>query len=352
MIVIIFAIFLLAFLLRLRAAVMSSPDYDEPIYLGDSKDVAGFVRNLDLGGFMAYNKDLGHPFFGKFLFALSLIARDSLFSARLISVILGSLTVLLIARRTPVGGFFLATELITIKYSSEAYFDVGAVFFALVSIFLYERSKKKEFWLYFSAVAGGLAFATKYTTVWIFQIIPIMILIDTKTWKLRIKKILIWAVIAAAVFMLVNPPFWTDSKLYSSITSHAEFAGQETLRLPWYHHFSLMWDSMPLTWNPGVFLIDVDKIMLILGFLGFPLMLYKKRTIESLWFVFALGFLLAWPIKWTQYITVFTPALAMSAGFLVEDAARAGLRSTRIDLKRFRAGFSNAFRKLRVNMIS
>lgn len=347
LIAIIFAIFLLAFLLRLRAAVMSSPDYDELIYLGDARDVSGFIRNFDIGGFIAYDRDLGHPFFGKFLFALSLIARDSLFSARLVSVILGSLTVLLIARRTPVGGFFLATELITIKYSSEAYFDVGAVFLALVSILLYERSRKKEIWFYFSAVVGGLAFATKYTTVWVFQIIPIMVLIDVKNWRLRIKKILVWAIIAAAVFMVVNPPFWADSKLFRSISSHAEFAGQQAERLPWWHHFSLMWDSMPLTWNPGVFLIDVDKIMLVLGFLGFPLMLYKKKTIESFWFVFALAFLLAWPIKWTQYLTIFTPALAMSAGFLVEEVARVGFRTKKIYFKGLRAGFSNAVRKLR-----
>lgn len=352
------AIVLLAFSLRLRAAVLVPEDWglpeegvfnDEPIYMDVARDLSGFIRNGDLGGLIAYDKNIEHPLFGKFLFALPLLVRDSLLGARLISVVIGTLTVLLIARRTPVGGFLLAVELLTIKYSSEVYLDAGAVFFVLVSILMYERSRRKEIWFYLSAVVGGLAFATKYTALWILQLIPILMLVDNlPNWKLGIKKIFIWAAIAAAVFLVVNPPYWEGSKLLDSLSFHGQFAGRvaPVVGLPWWHHLSLIWNSAPATWHPGVFLIDIEKIILVLGFLGFPLLLYRKKMMESLWFAFALMFLLAWPVKWSWYIMMFTPALAMSAGFLLEELARTCFRSTKIYFKKIRAIFLRALRKL------
>jgi predicted membrane-bound dolichyl-phosphate-mannose-protein mannosyltransferase len=345
------AIFLLALFLRLRAATRLPEEYDESIYSGVARDLAGFIRNFDFLSFISYNTNLEHPLFGKFLFALALLVHNSLLSARLVSVLLGSLTVLLIAYRTPVGGFFLATELLTVNFSSLAYLDTAAVFFALISILLYERCKKSKKWFYLSAVLGGLAFATKYTSLWLFQVIPIMILVDnSKNWRLAVKKILTWLAIAAVVFMVVNPPFWEDSKLLHSLTFHGEFAGNTTQQrvFHFWDHLSLIWNSAPTTYpgHQGVFLIDINKIILVLGLLGFTLMLYRKKTMESLWFAFALMFLFAWPVKWPQYVLIFTPALAMSAGFLIEELARTGFRSTKTYLKGVRASFSSALRKL------
>jgi len=344
------AIFLLALFLRLRAATRLPEEYDEGVYVGNAIDLAGFIRNFDFGSFISYNTNLEHPLFGKFMFSLAILVKNSLLSARFVSVVLGLLTVLLITLRTPVGGFFLATELLTVKYSSMVYLEAGAVFFALISLLLYERWKKNTKWFYLSAVAGGLAFATKYTTVWVFQVILILILVDnSKNWRLAVKKIFIWFAIAAVVFMAVNPPFWTDSKLLHSLQYHGEFAGgtQHKVFPSFWDHLSIIWNSEPTTMHPGVFLIDIEKIILVLGFLGFPLMLYRKKTMESLWFAFALIFLFAWPVKWPHYALIFTPALAMSAGFLLEEFVHVGFGSIKIYLKRVRASFSNALRKLR-----
>ena len=347
LIAVIFVIFLLALLLRLRAATTLPTDIDEPLYLSVARDFAGFFRNYEFGNFVSYSKNLEHPFFGKFLFALAVLVRDSLLSARLVAVILGSLTVLLIALRTPVGGFFLATELLTIRYSSEVYFDAGAVFFALLAIVLYERCKKANILFYISAVVGGLAFATKYTSFWVFQIVPIMILINSKDWRAGVKKIFIWVAIAAVIFLVVNPPFWEDARLIHSLTYHGHFAGTvgPAIGRPWWYFFSLIWNSSSATVYNGFFVLNIEKIILVLGFLGFPLILRKKKMMESLWFAFALIFLLVWPVKWDWYIIVFTPALAMSAGFLVEEVARKLFMSRKIYLKRIRNGFSKAFRK-------
>jgi len=350
----IMAIFLLAFLLRLRAATTLPQDIDEPIYLGVARDLSGFIRNFDFGNFISYDKNLEHPLFGKFLFALALLVRNSLLSARLVSVILGSLTVLLIAFRTPVGGFFLATELLTIRYSSEVYLDAGAVFFALLSVVLYERWKNADILFYMSAVAGGLAFATKYTSFLVFQIVPIMILMESKNWRLAVKKIFIWAAIAAVAFMVVNPPFWEDARLIHSLTYHGHFAGTvgPLVGRPAGYYLSLIWNSSPATINNGFFVINIEKIVLVLGFLGFPLILHKKKMMESLWFAFALIFLLVWPVKWDWYVIMFTPALAMSAGFLVEEVARTLMRSRKIYFTRIRGGFSRVLGKIRSSKFS
>ena len=343
-------IFILALFLRLRAATRLPEEGDESVYIGVANDLAGFIRNFNFGAFVSYDQNLVHPLFGKLLIALALLVRNSLLSARLVSVILGSLTVMLIARRTLAGGFFLATELLTVNYSSMAYLDNAAVFFALISLLLYEMWKKNGKWFYLSAVAGGLALGTKYTTFWVFQIILILILVEnSKNWRTAAKKILIWVAIAAVVFIVVNPPYWGDSKLIHSLTGLGEYAGsvgQERV-FPFWDHLTLMWTSMPTTWHPGVFLIDIEKIILILGFLGFPLMLHRKRMMESLWFTLSLLFLFLWPVKWPHYILIFTPVLAMSAGFLVEELVRTSFRSTKIYLKRVRAGFSDALHKLR-----
>jgi predicted membrane-bound dolichyl-phosphate-mannose-protein mannosyltransferase len=341
LIAIIFAIFLLALYLRIRAATTLPTDVDEPLYLSIARDFAGFIRNFALSNFISYGRNLEHPFFGKFLFTLAILVHDSQLSARLVSVILGSLTVLLIARRTPVGGFFLATELLTIRYSSEVYFDAGAAFFALLAIVLYERRKNADILFYISAVVGGLAFATKYTAFWVFQIVPIMILIESKDWRLALRKILIWVILAAATFMIVNPPFWEDANLIHSLAYHGTFAGTvgPAVGRPWWYFFSLIWNSSSATVNNGFFVINIDKLILVLGFLGFPVLLYKRRTVEALWFAFALIFLLVWPVKWDWYVIMFTPALAMSAGFLVEEVVGKLFRSRKIYFTRIKNGF-------------
>jgi predicted membrane-bound dolichyl-phosphate-mannose-protein mannosyltransferase len=343
------AIFLLALFLRLRTATSLPEEYDESAYYGVANDFSGFIRNFSFGSFVSYNTNLEHPLFGKLLFALALLVHNSLLSARLVSVVLGSLTVLLISLRTPAGGFFLATELLTVNYSSMMYLENAAVFFALISLLLYERWKNDKKWFYLSAVLGGLAFATKYNTLWLFQVVPIMILIDnSKNWRLAVRKIIIWLAVAAAVFMVVNPPFWEDAKLLHSFTFHGEFAGNITQQrvFPFWDHLSLMWTSMPMTWHPGVFLIDINKIILILGFLGFPLMIHRKRTMESLWFAFSLMFLFAWPVKWPHYALIFTPVLALSAGFLLEEIASIGLRSVKTYLKGIITTLLSPLRKL------
>lgn len=324
------AIFLLAFFLRYRIAVLHSVTVDEPIYMNVVRDFSRFIEAGSVHSFINYQVNLEHPAFGKFLFSIPYLVKSTLFSSRLVSVILGSLTVLLIARRNFFGGIFLAVETVSAFYSSLVYLDALVVFFALASVLLYEKSSESRRLLYLSGIFGGLAFATKYTALPILAVIPALILLERQesSWRNKFKDIFIWASIAGVIFIAVNPQFWKVYKIPDSLLFHMGYAAEHDI-YPFWYQLSWIWSSAPTTWNPELYVFSINRYITIFGFLGLPVLINKGKKTEALWFIFTLGFLLVWPTKWPQYTLIFTPALAVSAGVLTEEVGKAIYRSWR-----------------------
>jgi len=118
---------------------------------------------------------------------------------------------------------FLSTPMI-VRLSTEAYVDLGLIFFATASILAFIRYRDGEFkefkWLFLSSVAMGLALGTKYNALipWFFLSSAIVFVFSRDTgeqWK-AIKCGLIFFLISLAVFSpwLIKNYILTGNPLY------------------------------------------------------------------------------------------------------------------------------------------
>ena len=80
--------------------------------------------------------------------------------------------------------------------------------------------------------------------------------------------------------------------------------------------------SEPTKWHPGLFYTGlVDVLILPLSFIGLRRSLHE-RPIWVAWAGFGLLVLLVWPTKWSHYILIILPPLAVCAGIGIEQVGR------------------------------
>lgn len=335
----------IAWTLRARAVQNLSVDYDEDDYLRAAQQFTQLIRNRDWAGFQETNYRTEHPPLSKILFGVSLLSapeaplipdrptsagpdndlpRPLLFKARSVGQVLGTLTVLLLALLNPVAGFFLATHTFTIKYVSQVMLEALPALTSLVTVMTYIQSKKQKNpigWLAVSAIFLGFTAASKY----LYGLVAIAVLIDwylvsKENGNVRsfLKHMLLWGVLALGAFFLADPYLWPDplTRLKESVFYHAGYASGasevENAGFPFWQ--PLVWlNSSAFYWHPGVFMIDIDILITILGAFGIG-RLWKKDRTYVLWLASAAIFLLLWPTKWPQYILVLMAPLSLAAG--------------------------------------
>lgn len=323
-------IVLVAFLVRLWAAVQLPGDYDEPVYLENAFDYSRLMRAGDLGGIIDYQKVTEHPPLGRLIYAAVILPlgpragySDALLFSRFVSVIFGTLAVWMVAIIDPVGGALLALQTYAVKYTSQAYLEALPLFASLAALLTLRFSKRRrDGWFFLSAAGLGLTAAGKYSYFPIVIVILYVFLIDKKySWK----DLILYCVIGLAVFLAFDPALWRDpiNRLWSSIFFHTQYsqsAHVETSPLSrWYQPLLWLSRSYPYEWHPGVFfynplegLFSFDGIVFLLALAGIYIGRGQPRWLV-VWLVSGVVFLLLWPTKWPQYTLVVVPALCLAA---------------------------------------
>ncbi len=358
---IIFAIGLLALVLR-DAAVRHLPiDFDEPVYFRAGQAFAAAVRAGDLARFTNADTAPEHPALVKLLYAAVFLryppapplpddpnaaAPPQVFemglAARRASQLFGVLNVLLVAAISPAAGALLAVHSYTVKYTAQVYLEALPMFTATVCVLAYgrasrqdrqEREGRKEdsswrssrswrepllFWT-ISAVALGLTAAGKY----VYCVAGLAVAADA-LWRAvreRRPRLLValagWGALAVAVFVAANPNLWPDppGRLLDSLAFHAAYSQSAHVAqsgYPWYQPFVWLVDPQPTRWHPGVIFIGLDPLIALLGAAGAPL-LWRRQRVVVLWWLIGLAFTLAWSTKWPQYSLVMTAPMCLSA---------------------------------------
>jgi len=97
------------------------------------------------------------------------------YTARMVSVVLGSLLVLVIALANPLVGLLLAVHTYSIKYTAQVYLEALPFLLSALAVFAYLRSeRKKKGWLVLSGVLLGLTAGSKY----VYALVGIVIFLD------------------------------------------------------------------------------------------------------------------------------------------------------------------------------
>jgi hypothetical protein len=319
---IILLVVLLGFLLRLWTAWQLPVDYDEPTYLDVGTKYAQMIQAGDINGIIDFTENNEHPPLVKLLYGLTILILgkgviwdQALFLSRMISVIFGSLAVLVLALMDPLAGGLMAVQTLVVKYTSQAYLEALPLFASLLAIYLLRRSSPKRGWFIFSAIALGIAGAGKFSYFPIFFVILYLLIWEKHE---RVGNILLYIILAAVTFIAFDLYLWHDPihRLVESLTFHAQYAQGthvQEVGYPWYQPFLWVSRSYGFIWHPVVFFyMGIDGLIFLLALPGLWLGRDQRRWV-LVWVITSMLVLLVWPTKWPQYTLVVQPAFCLAA---------------------------------------
>jgi sugar lactone lactonase YvrE len=329
---IIASVMMLAVCLRLWAAWQLPVDADEPVYLKAAFDYAQLIKAHDWQGLIDYPGNREHPPLNKLLYSLTVLAlgrraiwENVLFLSRLVSVLFGSLAVLIVTLLDPLAGGLMAVQTLVVKYTSQAYLEALPLFAALGALFSLYRSKALwDRWFWLSAFTLGLTAAAKYSY---FPVLVVILYLYLWERKYPLWSLLPYFLAAAFTFWALDPSLWRDpaGMLLSSLTFHVQYSqGSHVAAVgyPWYQPFIWVSRSMASEWHPDVFFYyGFDGLFFLLALAGLQREWGQRRWIV-VWIASGMLFLLLWPTKWPQYALVVLPAFCLAAAPTLQWAVR------------------------------
>jgi len=325
---VIVGIVLLGLVLRLWAAWQLPVDFDEPVYMDAGYKYAQLIQAGNINGIIDFSESNEHPPLVKIIYGLTYLALgkgavwdQALFLSRLVSVIFGTLAVLVLALLDPVAGGFLAVHTLVVKYTSQAYLEALPLFMGLLAIILLRRSSMKwDKWFIFSAIALGITGAGKYSYFPILFVVFYIMIWEKHT---RLQDVVLYMVVSAVTFFGSNPYLWHDpiQRLAGSLNFHAQYAQGSHVQevgYPWYQPLIWISRSNGFIWHPQVFFYGgLDGLIFLLALPGLWLN-WKKQRWVIIWVVTSMLSLLLWPTKWPQYTLVVIPAFCLAASTAVK----------------------------------
>jgi hypothetical protein len=347
---------------RVYAAQRLDVDFDEPTYLRAGLEYSNYLRNSQYDQLVISDVVFEHPTLYKLLYGVVLVPQEPLeklyiqsmprFSsmarsqavkwampARYLSVLLGSLAVFALAIVNPLAGFFLSTQTLSVKYTSEIYLEALPLLTSLLCVLAYLRwfetlgnetysPHRNIIWLLLSGVFLGLTAASKYVycTAGLGIVLHFMIsLIRNQIPRSNFRHIFTWGLVAVIFFFIFDPYLWVDSlnRLMHSITYHVDNQGrfaQTSVAHPdrtypfwqplrWLENPSQYYDLGPI----AVFRINIDLLICILAMIGLP-RFFQNQKVFFCWFLIGLLFLLVWGAKWPQYTLTIMVPFSIAAG--------------------------------------
>jgi hypothetical protein len=334
--VIVWCIVLAGGTLRLYYADTMKTDWDEDDYLVP----AGMFRRLMDDGEWAemvqVQQNFEHPLLVKLLYAVSIESDElaevptenvrydnriplpphTLRNTRLLSVLSGTLTLLVVAAISPLAGLALAVQSIHVHYSSVAYLDALPTLFTALAVTLYAR--RRHPWL--AAACLGIAVAGKYPYAVVGGVIVLHALI-VRRWP--VTRLLAWGLVAVGVFFLLNPYLWPDpvGRVRDQLQYHEDYTQRSVVNhdpvkplrqmVTPNKHFQHLFDDSEPYW----FFAWTDWLLFVLAVPG-TLLLLRRGSVYGWWLVLGFAFLIVWPTQWVQHdmVIVVPYSLAASAG--------------------------------------
>lgn len=337
---------MIALLQRSCAAQRLPVDADEPVYAWAASYYAGLMARGEWAEIPDYTYNLEHPAFNKLVYAAGLRvigyqgppeqppeppSDDAIASwgdkpeelgvfliGRYISVLFGTLQVLVMAAVNPLAGLLLAIHTMTVKYTSQIYLEALPAFAVTASLLAYHRAWRRgaghtDKWYWLSAGCLGVAAASKY-----IYVVPALAMAPFVLWQQRRRpgNALAYALLALFVFLALNPILWPDpvGRLLESVLFHQAYAaGQEVARYdhPWWQPVN--WMTGAAAWHPTVIWLPLDLLTFLGSLLGLPF-LFRQNKLYFSWLIVSWAFLFLWPTKWPQYTLIVTPAICLSVG--------------------------------------
>jgi hypothetical protein len=347
---------LVGFGLRFYAANHLVIVQDEPIYMSAGARYASHMRDGRWNMLAWEERNLEHPSLFKILYGFMLLTQPRpkinftvdvkrfspiennvgerwVMTGRFTSVVIGTLTVLVLALLNPIAGLFMAIQSIAVLYTSSVYLEALPLFGSILCAIFYlnwfkamqgseKNNPRIHGWLFLSAGALGATTASKY----IYGVVGLAIAIHYLVFATK-KRILIrtlgymvgWGVFAIFAFFVFDPYLWPHPKerLLTSLNYNREYSQSDDVKefnYPFWQVFNWLAGSISTTvpaFKQGM-LLSLDLLISLLALGGLPL-LWKKEPLYVIWLVLGLLVLFVWPTKWTQYTLIILVPYCLSA---------------------------------------
>ena len=332
---------------RARAVDLLPPDFDELPYLHVAYLYAARMEPGRWGEITGVTENNEHPPLVKLAYAVAVkttgapepdldkievskpmpeAARPAFAAARWTSAVPGIAQVAIVAAVNPLAGLFLAVEPYHAKYTAQAYLEGIPGLLFMLTLFLFERATRladgarRPAPSMILAVAAfallGAAAAGKYTygAVGALVLAPLSVIAFP-------RRPFVWTVLVATsamAFVALDPYLWPDpiGRISASVGFHFAYGHSEHVKeaaLPWYQQARWLLEISPARWHSGVFPFGpVNFALLPLAAIGAPLAA-RRRPVWAFAALVGSVFLLAWPVKWPQYLTIVLAPLAVCA---------------------------------------
>lgn len=347
---------LYAFGLRWVSANRLLIDYDEPVYVESALEYTQFIREGRLSWLAWNTSNMEHPALFKIVYGISFLplppvdqlyekdfhpgqsiqdsqARSWGITGRYLSAALCAVTAGVLGYINPLAGFFLASNTISVKYTSQIYLESLPMLAGLLSLIFYQaylrslqqvrpKRRNSNLALAASAVFLGITAASKY----LYCVVGLAILLNQLILVLRSKigrrellAIAAWGMISLLSFFVFNPMLWPHpvERLLSSITFHLHYPQTPNVQSYHYPIFQpIRWLSNPLAfYDPSpktAFMVKIDNLIFGLAVLGL-FRLFRRQPLHFVWLVVGLVTLLFWGTKWPQYVLIIMVPFCISA---------------------------------------
>lgn len=329
---------LVALALRIHVARNVPVEVDEDNYLSAALDYRRGLDARDLYAITHVQRNYEHPPFVKILYALTMDQQEvdslprklypgfmeklptSLDRARGQSIFSGVLTVFIVGLMNPFAGLVMATQSMQVYYTGVAYLDALPVLFISLMAWAYRhkppenRSFNPYFWL--SAIFFGAAVAAKYP----YALVGAVLITHALVYRHHsLKKLVLWGLIAVAVFFWLNPYIWPDpvARLKAQLTFHTDYGlGRNySVFTPWGQ---MLYPRQDIRYDQSLVLHPiVDLVFFLLAVPG-GYVLLRQKSLFGWWLVAGVLFQMLWPAQWIQHNMIMIVPYSFSAAVMFQ----------------------------------
>jgi hypothetical protein len=281
---------------------------DEAVYAGQAAAIARIAGLKDI--FPIFR---AHPLLFQFLLSLVYRIQFSDVLGRLLSVVIGLATVLLVYKigknlygRLPgaLAALFLALMPYHVIVTRQVLLDGIMTFFATLTLYTLSQFGKTQraTWLYATGACMGLTFLSKETSVVMIGGIFVFLALAPEV-RTRIRDLIISVMLMAVVIA----PFPISLFLAGNSTTGNNYLIWQLFRRP-NHEWTFYLTNVP----PAVGILVILAALAGLYFLRWENSWREKLLVS--WILIPIVFFDIWPVKGYQYLLPIAPALALLAG--------------------------------------
>ena len=334
---------------RARAVDHLDPDYDEMTYLHAAYRYAERMAPGRWRALLDVTENEEHPPLVKLTYAAALAAtgapepdlerieayapmpaaaRPAFGVGRWVSAVPGIAQVAVTTAANPIAGLMLAVEPHHAKYTAQAYLEGLPGLCFVLALFVFERAtrgaggvRRRDPSVAQAVTAFallGAAAAGKYTygAVGALALAPLAVLGFPR--RPRVWVGLVAASIVA--FVALDPYLWPDpiGRIGASVGFHFRYGQSAEVQragLPFYFQAVWLLQTSPALSLGEIFPFGAVSVALLpLAAIGAPVAA-RRRPVWAWGALVGAVFLLAWPVKWPQYLLVVLPSLTICAAY-------------------------------------